>query len=262
MIAEAAERLLGAYVTGPIAPLSETHPGLTLDDAYRIQQWQVRRWLEAGDTVRGHKIGLASTAMQRQMGVDQPDYGHLTDTMFRSVSEPVPLTTFIQPRVEPEVAFVLKGPLRGPGLTVADVIPAIEYALPALEIVDSRVENWRIGLVDTVADNASSGGVLLGDTPTRLADVNLPELSSVLAKNDATIAIGTGAAVLGSPLRAVAWLANKLGTLGVALDPGHVVLSGSFTQAVPVLPGDTVSADFGDFGRLSVTFGDQEAREI
>ena len=172
--AQAAEVLLQAYASGtPTEPLTEQFDGLTVEDAYAIQLAQVRRWTEGGRRIIGHKVGLTSVAMQQQLGVDQPDFGHLTDDFAHLEHQPIPLGQYLQPRVEPEIAFVLRKPLSGPGVTVTEAIDAVDYVLPALEIVDSRVADWRITLVDTIADNASSGGFVLGSTPTRLADVDL-----------------------------------------------------------------------------------------
>lgn len=140
----------------PIDPVSRTHPGLTVDDAYAIQLEQVRTWTEDEQRVQGHKVGLTSAAMQRQLGVDQPDYGHLMESMFHLEGLPIGLDEFISPKVEPEIAFVLKRPLTGPGVNAAQALSAVDYVLPALEIIDSRIRDWKIGLIDTVADNASA----------------------------------------------------------------------------------------------------------
>ena len=164
----AAQILLEAYATGtPVAPLTEQFDGLTVEDAYAIQLEQVRSWTDAGRRIIGHKVGLTSLAMQKQLGVDQPDFGHLTDDFAHLEHEPIALDTYLQPRVEPEIAFVLRKPLTGPGVTLTQAIDAVDYVLPALEVVDSRVADWKITLVDTIADNASSGGVpqtTLGNT--------------------------------------------------------------------------------------------------
>src|SRR5690349_452615 len=208
-VAQAAASLLGAYDTGkPGRPLIEDYPQATTEDAYRIQQRQVEEWTSRGETIRGHKVGLASAAMQRQMGVRQPDFGHLTTSMFHLEHAPIPATSFIQPRIEPEIAFVLGRPLQGPGVTVADAARAVDCVLPALEIVDSRIQDWKISIVDTIADNASSGGVILGSTPSRLSDVDLRLAGCVLYCNGQLAATGAGGAVLGSPLNALVWLAN------------------------------------------------------
>ena len=167
---EIAELLLQVYANRePVEPLTAKFAGLTVEDAYEIQLLQVRRWLDGGARVKGHKVGLTSAAMQRQLGVDQPDYGHLLDRMFWLEYEPIPISRFLQPRVEPEMAFVLARPLRGPGVTAAEAIAAVDFVLPALELIDSRIRDWKIGLADTIADNASSGGVVLGSSPVRSA---------------------------------------------------------------------------------------------
>jgi 2-keto-4-pentenoate hydratase len=204
--------------------------------------------------VSGHKVGLTSEAMRRQLGVDQPDYGHLLDSMFHLEHLPIAANGFLQPRVEPEIAFVLKKPLAGPGVTAARAIAAVDFVLPALEIIDSRVRDWEITLADTVADNASSGVVVLGSRPTRLADADLTLTSCVLRRGGEEVGQGVGGAVLGTPVNALVWLANTLGDLGVALEPGHVVLPGSVTAAVPVRAGDTFTATFGGLGDVTACF--------
>ncbi|MFI7589708.1 2-keto-4-pentenoate hydratase [Spongisporangium articulatum] len=251
----AAELLLEAYRTGvPVAPLVQTHPGLDLDDSYAIQVLQARAWVAGGARVAGHKVGLTSAAMQRQMGVDQPDFGHLLDSMFHSEHLPIPTSHFLQPRVEPEVAFVLGRPLSGPGVTAAEAVAAVDHVLPALEIIDSRIRDWRIGLLDTIADNASSGGVVLGSTPVPLGAVDLRLSGCVLRVDGAVAGTGAGGAVLGSPVTSLVWLANTLGARGVSLEPGHVVLPGSITASVAVRPGSTVTATFGGLGSVTANF--------
>ncbi|MBB4687879.1 2-keto-4-pentenoate hydratase [Amycolatopsis jiangsuensis] len=258
---DAVARLTRAYQRRePIDPLVKTFPDATPEDAYRVQQDQVRAWVEAGDAVRGHKVGLASAAMQRQMGVDQPDYGHLTGSMFHLEHQPIPTTRFLQPRIEPEIAFVLGSALRGPGVTVADAVRAVDFVLPSLEIVDSRIRDWRITLFDTISDNASSGGVVLGSSPTALGAVDLRLAGATLHVNGELVATGAGGAVLGSPINALVWLANTVGPLGVTLEPGHVVLPGSMTAAQPVRPGDTVVATMAGLGSVTAVFAPQEEK--
>jgi 2-keto-4-pentenoate hydratase len=253
--AEIATELLGAYRSRvPVEPLSGRYPGLDLDDAYEIQLLQVGQWRADGARVKGHKVGLTSAAMQRQMNVDSPDFGHLLDTMFWLEHEPIPAARFVQPRVEPEVAFVLAGPLRGPGVTAADAVTAIGYVLPALELIDSRIRDWKIGLTDTIADNASSGGVILGSTPHRINEVDLRLSGCNLHKNGSLSGTGAGGAVLGSPLSSLVWLANTLGARGVALEAGHVILPGSITAAIPVAAGDVVTATFAGLGSVTARF--------
>ncbi|WP_019806985.1 2-keto-4-pentenoate hydratase [Saccharomonospora halophila] len=254
---DVAARFLQAYETGePTAPVIDEYPGATVRDAYRIQQEQVRHWTDAGQLVKGHKVGLSSPAMQEQMGVDQPDYGHLLSGMFHPEQQPIPATAYLQPRIEPEVAFVLGRPLSGPGVTTADAVRAVEFVLPALEIVDSRVRDWKISIVDTIADNASSGGVVLGSRPTPLSAVDLRTVGCALHLGGALVATGAGAAVLGNPINALVWLANTLGPLGIGLEPGHVVLPGSMTRAFPVTPGDAVVATLSELGSVTALFDD------
>jgi len=245
----AADALLAAYETGkPIDPL---------EDSYEIQVMQITRRLEAGASVKGHKVGLTSAAMQRQLGVNQPDFGHLLDDMFYLENSTIGADTFLQPRIEPEVAFVLKRPLRGPGVTVAEVAAAVDFVLPSLELIDSRIRDWKIGFLDTVADNASSGGVVLGSTPVAVSDVDLRRSGCILYRNGEIVGTGAGGAVLGSPITSLAWLANTLGTRGVTLEAGHVVLPGSITASVPVSPGDTFSAGFAGIGSVTVRFASE-----
>jgi 2-keto-4-pentenoate hydratase len=253
--AEAARLLFEAYSTGkPIQPLTSTYDDLTLEDAYAIQLQQIEWFLGQGRTVKGHKVGLTSAAMQRLLGVDQPDYGHLLDDFFYLEHEPIPMDRFLQPRIEPEVAFVLRRPLRGPGVTAHEALAAVDFVLPALEIVDSRVEDWKIGLFDTIADNASSGALVLGSTPTAIADVDLRLIGAVMTQNGHVVGTGAGGAVLGSPLRALVWLANTVGVRGVTLETGQVVLPGSVCAMVPVAPGDTVTATFFGLGSVTAKF--------
>lgn len=256
-----AAELLGVYAgSPPVAAFTPELPaGTDLSVAYRIQQVQVAAWVAAGDAVKGHKVGLASRAIQRQMGVAQPDFGHLTASMFHLEHAPIPVGTFIQPRVEPEVAFVLGRPLAGPGVTLADAVRAVEFVLPSLEFVDSRIANWQIRIFDTIADNASSGGVVLGSRPVRLEDVDLRLMGCNLSVNGETVATGGGGAVLGSPLNSLVWLANTVGALGVTLEPGHVVLPGSMTAAFAVSPGDTIVAQMSGLGSVSAVLGREES---
>lgn len=251
-IADAAGRLLRAYEKRtPISPIVEDFPEATISDSYRIQQEQVRQWVATGDQVKGHKVGLASLAMQRQMGVHQPDYGHLLASMFHLEHMPFDASGYLQPRIEPEIAFVLGRALSGPGVTVADAMRAVDFVVPALEIVDSRIRDWKISIVDTVADNASSGGVVLGSRPTRLDTLDLRTVGCTFHINGETVSTGAGGAVLGSPINALVWLANTVGPLGITLEPGHVVLPGSMTRAEPIKAGDTVVAAMGQLGSVT-----------
>lgn len=253
--AEAAGALLEAYRTGqPVKPLVAEYPDITMDDAYAIQQVQLQSWLDSGLVLKGHKVGLTSAAMQQQMGVDQPDFGVLLENMFYPEFSPIPVEAFIQPRIEPEIGLVLGRDLTGPGVTIAEAAAAVDFVLPALEIIDSRIEDWKISITDTIADNASSGGVVLGSSPTPLTGSNLALVGCNLYGNGALVASGAGGAVLGSPLLAVAWLANTVGQHGVTLRAGHVVLTGSVTRAQVVVPGDTWSAQFAGLGSVTARF--------
>ncbi|MCL6577405.1 2-keto-4-pentenoate hydratase [Kyrpidia sp.] len=252
--------LLAEQDRSPIPPLTEQEPGVTVEEAYQIQLALIHRKLAAGDGIVGHKIGLTSRPMQEMMGVREPDYGHLLKSMQYPSGVPVkhPL---LQPRVEAEIAFVLKKELKGPGLGLHDVLQATEYVVPAIEIVDSRIENWRIRLPDTVADNASSGCFVLGNRPTRVTDAGLERVGMVLYENGEMVQTGTGAAVLGHPAMGVAWLANKLAEFGTILQPGHVVLSGAISAAVTVKAGAWYTASFGRLGFVDTQVLTREAAE-
>ena len=257
-IAKAAETLLGAYASRlPVAPLTAVHPDLSAADAYAVQLAQVATWTANGAVVKGHKVGLTSAAMQRQLGVDQPDFGHLLDTMFLPEGTTADYGRLLQPKAEPEIAFVLDRPLRGPGVTVAEALAAVDFVLPALEIIDSRIADWKITLPDTIADNASSGAVVLGSRPVRPDSVDLALTGCLLYRNGRIEGTGAGGAVLGSPVNALVWLANTLAPLGVTLEAGHVVLPGSVCAAIPFGPGDTVSAAFDRMGSVSITFSEK-----
>lgn len=254
-VREAADRLLGAERSGkPIGQLSQAHPGMSVGDAYAVQREGIRRRLAAGAVVRGYKIGLTSAAMQRMMDVDEPDYGHLLDDMFVLETVPLPAGALLQPRVEPELAFVLGRDLPEGGITVADVLRCTDFLLPCLEIIDSRYDGWRITLPDTVADNASSARVVLGGVPCSLRGLDLAALGVVLRVNGRIVESGASGAVLGNPVNAVVWLANALAGHGVRLVAGDVVLSGSATRAVDVRPGDHVEAVTEDLGAVRTRF--------
>ena len=259
-ITKAAEALLEAYRSGvPIAPLTETFGTFTVEQAYQIQLYQVAHWQRDGRTIKGHKVGLTSGPMRRQMGVEESDFGHLTDTMFHTDAEPIRLRRYLQPRIEPEIAFVLSRDLAGPGVTAADAAAAVEFVLPALELIDSRIKDWKITLPDTIADNASSGGVVLGSTPTKLDSVDLALTGCLLARDGRVVDTGAGGAVLGHPLNALVWLANTIAAHGVTLRAGDVVLPGSITASMPVTPGQTVTATYGGLGRVTAVFAGEPA---
>jgi 2-oxo-3-hexenedioate decarboxylase/2-keto-4-pentenoate hydratase len=238
----------------PIPPLSSTFPGLGLDDAYAVQRLVVESRVEQGRRVRGHKVGLTSRAMQEMLGVDEPDYGVLLDDMFFADGDDVPAARFLQPRVEVEIAFLLRTGVPTPGATADDVLAATEAVAPSIEIIDSRIADWSITLADTIADNASSGAVVLGSWVPIGEAPDLREVHAELRKGGDVVADGFGRDVLDDPAAAVAWLANKLAELGVTLEAGHVVMPGSCTRAVDVAAGDRVEASFGALGSVRAEF--------
>jgi len=241
----------------PIGPLTEQHPGLSVADAYRIQQINVGERKAAGGLVRGRKVGLTSVAMQQQLGVDEPDFGALFAEMLVEEGDPVPVGELIQPRIEAEIAFVMEEELKGPGVTATDALRAVAGALPALEIIDSRVADWKIALPDTIADNASSARVVCGGRLTPLTEIeDLRLVGMALSVNGEVASTGAGAAVLGNPIRCVAWLANKLGEFGVPLRAGDLVLAGALHAALPVAAGDSVTAQFAELGAVTTRFTD------
>ena len=249
------DELYDALTNGQmIEPLSTRHPEMRIDDAYAIQQHMLARRLAAGERVIGKKIGVTSKAVMDMLGVFQPDFGWLTDGMVYNEGEPVPANTLIQPKAEGEIAFVLKKTLKGPGVTAADVIAATEGVMACFEIVDSRIRDWKIKIQDTVADNASCGVFVLGDRLVDPRDVDLGTCGMVLEKSGEIVATGAGAAALGHPANAVAWLANTLGAHGIALEAGEVVLSGSLAAMVPVKAGDNLRVTIGGIGGCSVRF--------
>jgi 2-oxopent-4-enoate/cis-2-oxohex-4-enoate hydratase len=237
-----------------VEPLTARHAGITIADAYRIQQRLNGRRIEAGETIVGRKIGVTSRAVMQMPGVWQPDFGMLLDGMVCNEGEAIEASRLIQPKAEGEIAFILKRDLAGPGISSADVIAATEGVMACFEIVDSRIRDWRIQIQDTVADNASCGVFVLGDRMVSALDVDLATCGMVLEKNGEIVATGAGAAALGAPANAVAWLANTLGPLGIPLKAGEVVLSGSLAAMVPVQAGDNLRVTIGGIGGCSVRF--------
>jgi len=238
----------------PITPLTDRNPDLSLHDAYAIQSVNIKRRIAGGERVIGRKVGLTSRPMQEMLGVDEPDFGVLTDRMIAEDGDLVALSRLVQPRIEAELAFVMERDLAGPGVTTASALGAIGGVLPALEIVDSRVADWKIKLVDTVADNASSGLVVLGGRMRPVTDLDLRLLGVAVSRHGQLIETGAGAAALGNPARCVAWLANKLGTLDAGLKAGDVVLPGAVHRMVAVQPGDVFRAEFAHLGAVTVRF--------
>lgn len=249
-----AEELLKAERTKqPIAPLTETYENITVADAYAVQLAQVRQKVDAGATVKGLKIGLTSKAMQEMLNVYTPDYGFILDTMVYDEAKGLRADSFIQPKVEFEIAFVFNKALKGPNVTVQDVIDATAYVVPAVEVIDSRIENWNIKFEDTVADNGSSAGAILGEKHTALEEIeDIANISMIVMKNGEFLDEAVSSAVLGNPQNAVVWLANEVSTYGISIEPGMFVLSGALSKAVPFEAGDTFEADFGILGKVSV----------
>jgi 2-oxopent-4-enoate/cis-2-oxohex-4-enoate hydratase len=237
-----------------VRPLTERHPEITIEDAYLIQQQLMKLRLRAGEHVIGKKIGVTSKAVMNMLGVYQPDFGYLTDGMVYNEGQAIPMSRLIQPKAEGEIAFILKKTLKGPGISSADVLAATEGVMACFEIVDSRIQDWKIKIQDTVADNASCGVFVLGDRLVDPRDVDLNTCGMVLEKNGDIVATGAGAAALGAPANAVAWLANTLGRLGIALEAGEVVMSGSLAIMVPVTAGDNLRVTIGGIGSCSVRF--------
>ncbi|NLL62987.1 MAG: 2-keto-4-pentenoate hydratase [Ruminococcaceae bacterium] len=236
----------------PIEQISKIYDGLTIDDAYEIQLINIDRKVTEGKIITGKKIGLTSKAMQESLGVDIPDFGILCDSM-EVKDNVVKKGQILQPRVEGELAFILKEDLKD-GATIDDIYQATEYVVPALEIVGSRIKDWKVTILDTISDNASSGMYLLSDTKINPLKTDLKEVELKLYKNGEFINSGKGSAVLGDPVNAVLWLANGLSKYGVALNAGDVILSGALSAAIPALPGDKFLVDYGPLGILEVCF--------
>jgi 2-keto-4-pentenoate hydratase len=255
-IVEAYKHLLQAEkYKKSVAPLTDLYPDITIHDAYRVQMESIDQKVKDGQKIVGKKIGLTSFAMQELLGVDQPDYGHLLDGMDIPNGGSIPMETLFNPKVEAELAFVLKKDLIGPAVTVEDVLEATEYIVPSIEIVDSRITNWKIKLEDTIADNASCGLFTLGGQRFDPNGIDLTKIEMSLYKNGQFMNKGTGADVLGHPATCVAWLANKLTEYDVTLKAGEVILSGALSAAVVAQKGDVFTAEFSQLGKVEVSFG-------
>lgn len=237
-----------------VAPLTSRGLDLTLEDAYRIQERMISHRRAAGERVVGKKIGVTSKVVMDMLNVHQPDFGWLLSGMVYAEGEAVPMDRLIQPRAEGEIAFMLKRDLKGPGVTAAEVLAATECVVPCFEIVDSRIQDWKIKIQDTVADNASCGVFVLGGQAVDPREVDLTLCGMALEKNGELVATGAGAAALGSPVNAVAWLANTLGRLDIPLLAGEVILSGSLAALIPVKAGDSLRMEIGGIGGCSVRF--------
>jgi 2-keto-4-pentenoate hydratase len=238
----------------PIAPLTSAHPDIDVVDAYEIQLINIRQRIAEGARILGHKVGLSSKAMQQMMGVDEPDYGHLLDEMQVFEDTPVHAGRYLYPRVEVEVGFILSADLPGAGCTEDDVLAATEALVPSIELIDTRITDWKIALCDTIADNASSAGFVLGKARVSPGDIDVKTIDAVLTRNGEVIAEGRSDAVLGNPVTAVAWLARKVESFGVRLRKGDVVLPGSCTRAIDARAGDEFVADFTGLGSVHLSF--------
>ncbi len=237
-----------------VPPLIARDPSLTIDDAYAISLDFLARRRKDGERVVGKKIGVTSKAVQDMLGVHQPDFGFLTDWMHITGDIDVDAKALIAPRAEAEIAFILKDGLNGPGVTAADVIAATRSIAPCFEIVDSRIADWKIGIIDTVADNASCGVFILGEARADPRDYDLAELHVTVTKNGSPLSEGYGAAVQGNPAQAVAWLANTLGAYGVTLDAGDIILSGSLVPLAPAVKGDIFEMTLHGIGGCTARF--------
>jgi 2-oxo-hept-3-ene-1,7-dioate hydratase len=243
-----------------ITAFTREYPDLTIEDAYAIQRAWTKLQLSRGRVVKGHKIGLTSKAMQNAVGISEPDYGVLFADMFYSDASPIPFDRFHAPRIEVELAFVLKAPLKGPGCTLFDVLNATDYVTPALEILETRMH--RIDpvtkaprkVMDTISDNAANAALVVGGRPIRPLDFDLRWIGALLFRNGQIEETGIAAGVLNHPANGVAWLADRLAAQGEHLGAGEVVLAGSFTRPVDILKGDTFHADYGQFGSVSCQF--------
>ncbi|MCF6470944.1 2-keto-4-pentenoate hydratase [Nonomuraea sp. MG754425] len=252
--AQAADRLATAARSGrPCAPIRDLVG--TVADAYAVQEINTRAAIDAGRRLAGRKIGLTNPAVQRQLGVDQPDFGMLFADACHGDGLPIPLDRLLQPRAEAEIALVLGHDLEGGPFTVADVIRAVEFALPAIEIADSRIAGWDITLTDTIADNASAGAYVLGGTPVPLAGLDLRAARMTMTRGGEEVSTGSGEACLGHPLNAAVWLATRLGRTQYALRAGDVVLTGALGPVVPVEPGDEFEARIEGLGSVRAVFG-------
>ena len=252
--AKAADILMEAHRTKKQAvQLTTTFPAITIEDSYAISTEVANRKMAAGAKLIGHKVGLTSKAMQRSSMIDEPDFGFILDDQMIADGAKVKHADYCKPRVEVELCFVMGKRLLGPGIGLAEVLRATEYVIPAIEIVDARIQDQR-KIYDTVADNGAAAGIALGGRPVGPLDVDLRWVGGIMYRNSEIEETGLAAGVLGHPALGVAWLANKLGGVATALEPGHLVLAGSFTRVVFAQKGDTLHADFGPLGGLAIQF--------
>ena len=261
IIQAAAERLHAAEkARKAVRQISLDHPEITIEDAYAVQKAWVQMKLAEGQKVVGHKIGLTSRAMQMSSQITEPDFGTLLDEMVYKDAADIPCERFIDPMVEVELAFILKDRLEGPNVTIFDVLSATDYVVPAVELIDARChridpESKRPRKVmDTISDNAANVGIILGGRPIKPMDVDLRWVAALLYKNGVIEETGVAAGVLNHPANGIVWLAKKFAPHGVALEPGQIILAGSFTRPVKVAPGDTIHVDYGPLGNISARF--------
>lgn len=255
-----AEAIRGAYKTrAPVQPVRDSLPAGAVDQAYAAQDINTTRWLAEGRKLVGRKIGLTSLAVQKQLGVSQPDYGMLFDDMAVLDGWDVPANALIQPKVEAEIAFVIGRDLDSEHLTIADILRAVEFALPAIEIVDSRIADWKIGILDTIADNASSGLYVLGASPKKLDGLDLRLAGMVMEASGDEVSVGAGAACLGDPLSATLWLAKTMAKVGRPLKAGDTVLSGALGPMATVKRGEVYEARIAGLGSVRAAFAKEEA---
>lgn len=261
VIQQAAAQLDQAERTGEqVRQFSLDHPDITIEDAYAIQRAWVEKKIQDGRKLVGHKIGLTSRAMQVSSNISEPDYGALLDDMMFDEGTDIPFSRFIVPRVEVELAFILGKPLKGPNCTIFDVLDATEWVIPALEIIDARIQQIdphtkaTRKVFDTISDNAANAGVVMGGRAVRPTDIDLRKVPAVLYRNGVIEESGVSAAVLNHPAKGVAWLANKLAPYDVTLQPGQIILGGSFTRPVAANPGDTFHVDYDMLGSISCRF--------
>lgn len=254
-----AKRLRDAYVSGPVAPLREGLSADDVDGAYAVQSINHQYWLAQGRRIIGRKIGLTSLAVQQQLGVDQPDFGALYDDMRVDDGGALAARRLLQGKAEVEIALLIGRTLDNPSASEFDVLGAIEYVLPAIEIVDSRIADWKITIADTVADNASAGYFVLGSEPRSPAGLDLRTCGMVLEMNRRITTVGAGAACLGHPLRAAAWLARTLAQRGSSLREGDVVLTGALGPMAALAPGVEVRGTIGGIGTVSFALEGERA---
>jgi 2-oxo-hept-3-ene-1,7-dioate hydratase/2-keto-4-pentenoate hydratase len=255
--AQIVDALFEVYETRqPIPLLTRTYPEIEVEDSYRIQEAFVARRLKAGAQIKGYKVGLTSKAMQQMSGSTEPDFSAMTDDLFLPEDTPIPMSRLFNPMIEIEMAFVMKSALKGPGVLPVDVIRATDFVLPAIEIVDFRVARAPgMNLIDTVADLAACGAAVLGANPRPLDAIDIRRVRGSIIRNGKVEQEGEASAVLGNPVTAVAWLANKLSEFGVAFEPGHVIMTGSFVRAIPVVAGDEIVCRFDQgFGDVATAF--------